>query len=76
MRGYEILAELHDMSDDKYTYIEIDHMRRPRITLKHLQKLRKTRSIEELETAQRQRDVSRIYSPNAEEQGYLYSLRA
>ena len=67
MRGYEILAELHDMNDDKYTYVEIDHVRRPRITLKHLQKLRKTRSIEELETSQRQRDVSRIYSPDSEE---------
>jgi hypothetical protein len=54
------------MNDDKYTYIEIDHARRPRITLKHLQKLRKTRSIEEIETAQRQVDVSRIYSPNSE----------
>ena len=67
MRGYEILAELYDMNDDKYTYVEIDHVRRPRITLKHLQKLRKTRSIEELETSQRQRDVSRIYSPDSEE---------
>lgn len=67
MRGHEILKELHDQTQDNYTYIEIDHVRRPRITLKHLQKLRKTRSIEELESAQRQRDVSRIYSPNAEE---------
>lgn len=67
MRGHEILKELHDMQDDQYTFIEIDHKRRPRITLKHLQKLRKTRSIEELEHAQRKNDVSRIYSPNSEE---------
>lgn len=67
MRSYEILAEMHDTNDDNYTYINIDHKRRPRITLKHLQKLRKTRSIEQLEQSQRQRDVSRIYSPNPEQ---------
>ena len=67
MRGYEFLTEYQDMKDDNYTYIEIDHARRPRITLRHLQKLRKTRNIEELETAQRREDVSRIYSPATEE---------
>ena len=76
MRGHEILSELYDANDDNYTFIDIDHMRRPRITLRHLQKLRKTRSIEELETIQRMRDVSRIYSPPAQEQAtYTHSQR-
>ena len=51
MRFTEILKEYYNEDDDKYTFVNIDHVRRPRITLKHLQKLRKTRSIEELETA-------------------------
>jgi hypothetical protein len=67
MRGHEILAEVHDQKDDKYTYIEIDHVRRPRITLKHLQKLRKTRSIEQLEASERQKDASQIYGRSREE---------
>jgi hypothetical protein len=61
MRFTEILKEYYNEDDDKYTFVNIDHVRRPRITLKHLQKLRKTRSIEELETKQRISDVDRIY---------------
>lgn len=68
MRGHEILKEVYDEKDDKYTFINIDHHRRPRITLRHLQKLRKTRSIEDLEQKQRIDDVAYIYGqPDAEE---------
>lgn len=61
MRFREVINEYYDEADDDYTYVNIDHMRRPRITLRHLQKLRKTRSIEELETKQRIKDVADIY---------------
>ena len=36
----KILKEYYDPEEDNYDVIEIDHVRRPRITLKHLQKLR------------------------------------
>ena len=67
MRGYEILKEFYEEEDDKYTVINIDHKRRPRITLKHLHKLRKTRNIEDLENKQRIEDVAKIYGRSGEE---------
>lgn len=68
MRSREFLKEYHDKSEDKYSFVNIDHKRRPRITLRHLQKLRKTRSIEDLEQKQRIDDVAYIYGqPDAEE---------
>jgi hypothetical protein len=68
MKGHEFLKEYYSEQDDKYTVVQIDHKRRPRITLRHLQKLRKTRSIEDLEQKQRIDDVAYIYGqPAAEE---------
>ncbi len=68
MRSQEFLREYYDEEQDDYTVVNIDHRRRPRITLRHLQKLRKTRSIEDLEQKQRIDDVAYIYgSPDAEE---------
>ena len=61
MRSREFLLELYDETEDEYTMVNIDHKRRPRITLRHLQKLRKTRSIEDLEQKQRIDDVAYIY---------------
>lgn len=67
MRSQEFLREFYDENDDKYTVVNIDHKRRPRITLRHLQKLRKTRSIEDLEQKQRIDDVAYIYGRPDEE---------
>ena len=68
MRSREFLKEYYDEKRDDYTVVNIDHKRRPRITLQHLQKLRKTRSIEELEQKQRIDDVAYIYGqPDSEE---------
>jgi hypothetical protein len=68
MRGREFLKEYYEEERDDYTVVNIDHRRRPRITLKHLQKLRKTRSIEDLEQKQRIDDVAYIYGqPESDE---------
>ncbi len=68
MRGREFLKEYYEQDRDDYNVVNIDHRRRPRITLQHLQKLRKTRSIEELEQKQRIDDVAYIYGqPESEE---------
>ena len=67
MKSIEFLKEYYDEQDDNYNFINIDHKRRPRITLRHLQKLRKTRSIEELEQKQRIDDVAYIYGQPDEE---------
>jgi uncharacterized Ntn-hydrolase superfamily protein len=68
MKSKEFLKEYYEEQDDNYMTISIDHHRRPRITLRHLQKLRKTRSIEDLEQKQRIDDVAYIYGrPESEE---------
>ena len=68
MKSKEFLKEYYEEQDDKYMNVNIDHRRRPRITLRHLQKLRKTRSIEDLEQKQRIDDVAYIYGrPDSEE---------
>lgn len=67
MKSHEFLKEYYNEKDDQYTVVSIDHHRRPRITLRHLQKLRKTRSIEDLEQKQRIDDVAYIYGrPDSE----------
>ena len=67
MKSIEFLTEIYDEKDDNYTIVDIDHKRRPRITLRHLQKLRKTRSIEDLKQKQRIDDVAYIYGRPDEE---------
>jgi len=68
MKSIEFLKEYYNEKEDKYMVVNIDHHRRPRITLRHLQKLRKTRSIEDLEQKQRIDDVAYIYGrPNQDE---------
>jgi hypothetical protein len=67
MKSIEFLTEMYNEKDDNYTVVDIDHKRRPRITLRHLQKLRKTRSIEDLEQKQRIDDVAYIYGRPDEE---------
>lgn len=61
MRTSDILNEYYDEKNDNYNIVNIDHVRRPKITLLHLQKLRKTRALEELEQKQRIKDVASIY---------------
>jgi len=67
MKSREFITEMYDEADDDYSVVNIDHKRRPRITLWHLHKLRKTRSIEDLEQKQRIDDVAYIYGSKAEE---------
>jgi hypothetical protein len=61
-----ILKEYYEEEEDEYSYVKIDHTRRPRITLMHLQKLRKARSIEDMEIKQRDSVVSDIYGRSQE----------
>lgn len=68
MKSREFLTEMYDEKEDNYMVVNIDHRRRPRITLRHLQKLRKTRSIEDLEQKQRIDDVAYIYGQRGSEE--------
>ena len=61
--GFARLLEYYDAAEDEYTILNIDHSRRPKLTLRHLGKLRRTRALDEMEKAQRRKDVFTLYGP-------------
>ena len=62
MKFQEVLKEYYDASDDKYSKVNIDDTRRPRLTLEHLNKLLKMREINAVEQAERQKFFKTIYA--------------
>lgn len=56
-----------NIEDDKYGTWEIDDTRRPKLTLKHLNKIRKRREIAKAEHAQMVQDFQPMYSKSSEE---------
>lgn len=52
MRAKDLLVEYYDPADDELGQAKMDDTRRPRLTMLHLQKLRKSRDAEKYETAQ------------------------
>lgn len=62
MRFKEVLKEYYDASDDEYSKVDIDDTRRPRLTLEHLNKLRKMREINGVEQAESEKFYKVIYA--------------
>lgn len=62
MRSNEFLIENYDAEDDNYSNRKADDVRRSRLTLKHLNKLRKQREIHKAEKSSRQQRIRRIYA--------------
>jgi hypothetical protein len=60
------LREYYEAEDDNFNSAKIDDTRKNRLTLNHLNKLRKKRELERLEKQQRTNDYSQIYSKPAE----------
>ena len=52
MRAKELLCEFYDPADDQLGQAKLDDTRRPRLTMLHIQKLRKSRDVEKYEKAQ------------------------
>jgi len=52
MKARDLLVEFYDPQDDELGKAKMDDTRRPRLTLHHLQKLRKSRDAEKYEKAQ------------------------
>jgi hypothetical protein len=52
MKAKDLLVEFYDPADDELAIAHKDDTRRPRLTLLHLQKLRKARDVAKLETAE------------------------
>ena len=63
---FQELREYYEAEDDKVNTIKIDDTRRAKITLKHLNKLRKKRELEKLENQERLNNLGTIYGKSAE----------
>jgi hypothetical protein len=65
----EILNEYYDPEEDAYMTAELDDTRRPRLTLRHLNKLRKVRELRKMEQATHSEFVKTMYGSSGEEGG-------
>ena len=68
MKIFEVEAAYYTPQDDKYSQLQLDDTRRPRITLAHLNKLKKMRAARQLENLVR-RDVLGLLCGAHEETG-------
>ena len=69
MNARELLCEYYDPADDELGKAKMDDTRRPRLTMLHLQKLRKSRDAEKYETAQHLNFLPDMYGQAPEEAG-------
>jgi hypothetical protein len=69
MKARDLLVEFYDPADDELGKAKMDDTRRPRLTMLHLQKLRKARDAEKYETAQHLDFLPAMYAPPPEEAG-------
>lgn len=61
MRASELLVEFYNPSDDKLGVVDINDTRRPRLTLMHIQRLRKSRDTERVDKAQHLQFIPDMY---------------
>ena len=66
MRARQLLVEFYDPADDKFGQAEMSDSRRPRLTMIHLQKLRKARDAERYEKAQHTNFLPDMYGVSAQ----------
>ena len=74
MKIFEVEATYYTPEDDKYSQLQLDDTRRPRITLAHLNKLKKMRAARQLENLVRRDVLELIYGAPAEEAGGMPGL--
>ena len=61
MRGKDLLCEFYDPSSDQLGKAHMDDTRRPRLTILHIQKLRKSRDAEKYDRAQHMNFLPDMY---------------
>ena len=66
MRSRELLVEFYNPADDELGIAQMDDTRRPRLTMVHIQKLRKARDVERFETAQHINFLPDMYGQSTE----------
>lgn len=74
MRASEIEAKYYDASEDKLQQAQVSDTRKPRLTLRNLNKLKKMRAAQDLENAMREDTLEIIYGAPAEEAGGMGGL--
>jgi len=75
MRAAELLVEFYDPADDEPGIAHMDDTRRPRLTMVHLQKLRKARDAERYETSQHKQFLPDMYGiPDNQDTGGIGGL--
>ena len=61
MRANDLLVEFYDPSSDQLARADYDDTRRPRLTMMHLQKLRKTKDARRYDIEQHTRELPDMY---------------
>lgn len=61
---YDQLREYYEANQDKYTIRKKTDTRKARLTLRHLNKLRKKRELAKLENEQRAQTLNAMYGSN------------
>lgn len=70
MKAKDLLVEFYDPEDDESMYQEYDDTRRPRLTLRRLNKLRKAKDMRDLDNAEHLAFLPTMYAqPTGEEEG-------
>lgn len=69
MLAKELLVEFYSPSDDQLGQAHMDDTRRPRLTMVHIQKLRKSRDIKKYEEAQHLGFLPDMYGQTQESPG-------
>lgn len=66
----ELLVEFYNPADDKLAKAHIDDTRRPRLTMMHLQKLRKSKDARQYDNAVHMEHLPDMYS-EVDDQGMM-----
>lgn len=65
MRSKELLVEYYEAEDNDFANRQIDDTRKSRLTLKHLNRLRKQREVHNIEHANRLKKIKQVYAKPA-----------
>lgn len=68
---YKQISENYSPSDDKHNQIDHGDTRKSRLTLMHLNKLRKIREYRKVKNQERMELVSKMYGKSSDEEGGL-----
>lgn len=69
MKARDLLVEFYDPADDDLGKAKMDDSRRPRLTMVHLQKLRKARDAEKYDKAKHLDFLPDMYGQSAQQDG-------